>query len=141
MNAVRAANSMRSTLPSLSGAVVAVMGAGSGIGKGVVTRLTGMGANLSLADMNGEAVRVQADAVRAGGGKCMAFEVDVRDTDAVNRWINESVKALGKLDGAVNSAGVCVSNPLRGSGLPSLKADVGLSQEARGCRTNHDEVR
>ncbi len=86
--------------------VIAISGAGSGIGQGVARHLASRGAYLSIADLNYEAVDAFARDVRAADGMCLAVRVDVRDTDAVDRWIQQTVDEYGWLDGAVNSAGV-----------------------------------
>ena len=98
-------------LSSLSGKVVAISGAGSGIGRGSARLLASVGARLSLADANYESVKSQAEAFQAEGKSCIACCVDVTDTTAITSWIQHTVKALGKLDGAVNCAGVCICNP------------------------------
>ncbi|KAI9878968.1 MAG: hypothetical protein M1830_010022 [Pleopsidium flavum] len=90
----------------LSEAVIAIAGAGSGIGQGVAKHLADLGAHLSLADLNFESVENDAKSIRAAGGKCIAFQIDVRDTAAVNNWIQTTVDVFGSLNGAVNCAGV-----------------------------------
>lgn len=92
---------------SLSRLVVAISGAGSGIGQGTAQLFSRLGACLSLADLDYQSVKSQAESIQAGGGTCLAFRVDVKDTQAVTSWIKQTEKALGKLDGSVNCAGVC----------------------------------
>jgi len=38
------------------------------------------------------------------GGKAVAFQADVRDTDAVNRMVDSVLSAFGRIDGLVNNA-------------------------------------
>ena len=69
--------------------------------------LASHGARISLADLNDAGLKT-AIATLAGfeDGKHMYQAVDVRSTHAVDAWIDATVKTYGKLDGAVNMAGV-----------------------------------
>lgn len=97
---------MTAPISSLRGAVIAIAGAGSGIGRGAAVHLASLGAHLSLADVSFEAVERHAAEIRASGGQCLASRCDVRDAAAVKNWIDSTVQAFGNLDGAVNCAGV-----------------------------------
>lgn len=90
-----------------SGKTVALTGAGSGIGLATAHLLASRGANLSLADVNQQALdKVKADIETRHKVKVLAFALDVRDFDQVNGWITSTVQDFGKLDGAANLAGV-----------------------------------
>lgn len=91
---------------SLSRAVVAISGAGSGIGLATAALLARRGAFLSLADRNGAAIESHAIAIEAAGGRCIAVPTDIRSASSVDEWIHSTVEAYGRLDGAVNCAGV-----------------------------------
>jgi arginine metabolism regulation protein II len=54
--------------------------------------------------LNAEGLR--AAVASLPGDKHTTTAVDVRDSKQVDAWINGAVKTLGKLDGAVNLAGV-----------------------------------
>jgi NAD(P)-dependent dehydrogenase (short-subunit alcohol dehydrogenase family) len=91
----------------LKGKVIALTGAGSGIGYATSLLLARQGAYLSLADVNPEALAekvVQIEQVSTG--KVFSAVVDVRKDEQVNSWIAKTVETFGKLDGAVNLAGV-----------------------------------
>jgi NAD(P)-dependent dehydrogenase (short-subunit alcohol dehydrogenase family) len=87
---------------SFAGKVIAITGAASGIGRTTARLLTSQGFCVSLADTNPSV----KEAVQCSPGEQMHAIVDVRDPDAVNSWINKTVSRFGKLDGAVNMAGV-----------------------------------
>ncbi|KAK2753896.1 hypothetical protein FQN54_007255 [Arachnomyces sp. PD_36] len=93
-------------MSSLTGKVVAVSGAASGIGRDVATSLAKRGAIVSLGDVHAEPLKLVADQIRSEGGRCAEFAVDVRDSTAVNEWIGQTIASLGPLQGAVNCAGV-----------------------------------
>ncbi|KAJ5947723.1 hypothetical protein N7466_000738 [Penicillium verhagenii] len=90
---------------SFEGKVIAITGAASGMGFATAKLLASRGAIISLADINEAAVK-EATECLDGSGKHMYTVVDVRHSQAVNTWIQSTVERLGKLDGAVNMAGV-----------------------------------
>ncbi|KAF2681429.1 3-oxoacyl-reductase [Lentithecium fluviatile CBS 122367] len=91
----------------LSGKVIALTGAASGIGLETALLLAKQGVHLSIADVNSTMlVEKAAEIEKASTGKVLSTTVDVRKDDQVNAWISKTVAAFGKLDGAVNMAGV-----------------------------------
>lgn len=75
------------------------------MGLAAATLLAERGAIISLADLN-EANLEKARSSLPGSQKHIATVVDVSKSDTVDAWIDRSVKDLGKLDGAVNFAGI-----------------------------------
>jgi NAD(P)-dependent dehydrogenase (short-subunit alcohol dehydrogenase family) len=67
--------------------------------------LASRGAIISLADLNKEALETATESL-PGSDKHICNTVDVRDSQSVDAWIEWTVEKLGKLDGAVNMAGV-----------------------------------
>lgn len=63
------------------------------------------GAAISLADINEDAMIAAVKSLK-DSEKHMYTVVDVRNSEAVNSWIESTVRKLGQLDGAVNMAGV-----------------------------------
>ena len=81
----------------------------SGIGFTTALLLAGQGVHLSLADLNEKQLLEAVDKIKgtaSSTNKIIHFAVDVRKDDQVNDWIAKTVEQLGKLDGAVNLAGV-----------------------------------
>lgn len=95
-------------MASLVGKVIAMTGAASGIGLSAARLLASRGAVLSLADVQTELLNEAAMSIRKDGGQCITFVVDVRDGKMVDAWIEQTVEKFGRLDGAVNCAGVSV---------------------------------
>ena len=86
----------------LSGKVAFVTGAASGIGKAIVELLSENGAAIVVADINGAG----AKAVAATLPRAIAVTVDIRDVDAIDRAVQATTDAFGRLDILVNNAGV-----------------------------------
>ncbi|KAF5967479.1 L butanediol dehydrogenase [Fusarium coicis] len=76
----------------------------SGIGLAVAKLLASRCAQLSLADKNKAGLEAALESL-AGDGH-MITQVDVRESQEVSAWIEKTVSVFGKLDGAVNMAGV-----------------------------------
>ena len=90
----------------LQGKVIAITGAGSGIGAATAREAVARGATLSLSDIDEDATNQIVEELRAKGEKVMGKKVDVADSDSVDAWIAETVHRFGRLDGAANVAGV-----------------------------------
>ncbi|KAH7161514.1 dehydrogenase with different specificitie [Dactylonectria macrodidyma] len=94
-------------MASLSGKVIAISGASSGIGLATAQLLASRGAVLSLADLNEKGLTIAAQGLATRGGQGhLTTLVDVRKGDQVEEWIRQTINQLGKLDGAINLAGV-----------------------------------
>ena len=73
-----------------------VVGASSGIGHAVAVSATERGAKVAVAARRVDLLNSLADAI---GG--FAFELDVEDSSAISRVVNEAADALGGLDAVV----------------------------------------
>lgn len=103
----------------LAGRVALVTGAGRGLGRHVVLRLAGAGADVVLvartagtdASTPGSLAHVAAE-VRALGRNALEAALDVTDDDAVAALARRVHEEVGPLDALVNNAGVIVNRPL-----------------------------
>jgi NAD(P)-dependent dehydrogenase (short-subunit alcohol dehydrogenase family) len=86
--------------------VAIVTGGGSGIGEAVGRLFAAEGARVVLADVNTAGADRVAHDIKANEGVVDVFKVDVADADAVQQMIEFTVKRFGKLDIAVNNAGI-----------------------------------
>jgi NAD(P)-dependent dehydrogenase (short-subunit alcohol dehydrogenase family) len=90
----------------LAGRVIAVTGAGSGIGRATALLLATEGAHVACLDVQEEAVRAVADEIARAGGKALASRLDVTDPASVRAAIDGTVSHFGALHTLVNAAGV-----------------------------------
>ncbi|KAK1547889.1 hypothetical protein CPAR01_01856 [Colletotrichum paranaense] len=86
--------------------VIAITGAASGMGLATARLLASRGASLSLADLSEVKLQKVITTLPGGTQKHLAIAVDVRSPASVQTWIDKTVEKFGKLDGAVNMAGV-----------------------------------
>ncbi len=89
--------------------VIALTGAGSGIGRALAIDLAGRGAVLALADMDAQGL-AQTKAL-LGNRPASATVLDVSDTAALTAWIDGAAAEFGRLDGIINNAGLSVVAP------------------------------
>ena len=80
-----------------------VTGAGSGIGKAIVSRYIAEGARVLVADMNAEAAKQVVDEL---GNHAQSFVVDVTNAAEVEALMAHAIEVWGGLDILVNNAGV-----------------------------------
>jgi len=104
----------------LSRQIVAVLGAGSGIGKALATRLISEGATVAAMDLNREKVETTAEEIVhergvgigvagsdiSGSGDVIALECDITDRESIKRAIQQTVIAYGGIDSVVITAGL-----------------------------------
>ena len=86
--------------------VAVVTGAAKGMGRAIVLRLAGEGANLVLAAREAPSLEQVAREVRALGPKALVVPTDVRDEASVQAMVEAALDAFGgRVDILVNCAG------------------------------------
>ncbi|KAH7115458.1 3-oxoacyl-reductase [Dactylonectria estremocensis] len=95
------------TLKPFADKVIAITGAGSGIGRATAIYLGRYGASLAISDVNKTAVdKVAAEIITdCPDAKVIASAVDVSEADQVKAWVDQAIDTFGRLDGAANIAG------------------------------------
>ncbi|OPG06012.1 SDR family NAD(P)-dependent oxidoreductase [Microbispora sp. GKU 823] len=86
--------------------VVLVTGAGSGVGRAVARGFAREGATVVAAGRGRGPLEQTVTLIEAEGGRAAALTVDVTDSEAVARLVREIVTRFGRLDVAVNNAGI-----------------------------------
>jgi NADP-dependent 3-hydroxy acid dehydrogenase YdfG len=93
----------------LSGRVVLVTGASSGIGEGVALAFAAEGATVVAAGRRADRVTALAQRIVTGGGTAMPLELDVTDETKTRSGIEQIRERYGRLDVLVNNAGIMLS--------------------------------
>jgi NADP-dependent 3-hydroxy acid dehydrogenase YdfG len=90
----------------LSGQVVAVTGASSGIGEATALACARAGAAVALAARRADRIDELARRIVADGGRAIAVPTDVGEEDQARAFVERTHAELGRLDVLVNNAGV-----------------------------------
>jgi NAD(P)-dependent dehydrogenase (short-subunit alcohol dehydrogenase family) len=96
---------MASKLFDLTGKTAVVVGGTSGIGLAIALGLADSGANVVASSRRMEQCEETAAAIEAKGVKTLRIASDVADRASLQTLCDETVKAFGKVDILVNSAG------------------------------------
>jgi NADP-dependent 3-hydroxy acid dehydrogenase YdfG len=99
----------------LSGKVVAITGASSGIGEATALAAAARGAAVSLAARRTDRIEALAERITADGGRALAITADVGEEDQANDFVRRTHDELGGLDVLVNNAGVMLLGPIPGA--------------------------
>ncbi len=90
----------------LKGKVALVAGASKGLGFAVARALAAEGASVSISSRDEKAITDAAGRIeRDTGSRVVAMPVDVRDKDAIDRWISHSADTLGGIDALMTNSG------------------------------------
>lgn len=114
----------------LSGQVAVVTGAGNGIGKACALALADSGAQVALIDISADAMAQTRKEINELGGSCTAYLCDVSKVAAINETYNAIVDHYGRIDIAVNSAGVNIQQ--RGEEVTEEAWDKVMGINAKG---------
>jgi len=113
-----------------------VTGGASGIGAALGRELARRGAQVVLADRDGEDAKAEAARIAAAGGRAEAATVDVRDAAAVATLVADAFARHGRLDFLFNNAGIGVGGEARDLALEDWReaVEVNLMGVVHGVR-------
>lgn len=95
----------------LNGRNVLITGAASGIGLATARLAAREGARVALCDRDDEQGSSAVAAIVADGGDALFVRMDVTSEAEVSAGVDTFVRALGRLDGAFNNAGISTDPP------------------------------
>jgi len=142
---------------SLARQVVAVVGAGSGIGKELCHRICGEGAHVVSVDLGEEAAQTTANEVLekvgegigisgtgvSACGPAIGLGADITDRASIGRMLDEAILAYGGVDSLVVTAGIFVPPDIEGN-IPdeafSLTFDINVKGGYLAAKTLADKV-
>lgn len=94
----------------LAGKIALITGAGRGIGAATARLFAQEGASVVLAARSEEEVTRLAGEITASGGAALAVRTDVADAASMQALVQHAVETYGRLDIAVNNAGIAGGN-------------------------------
>ncbi|GAB91790.1 SDR family NAD(P)-dependent oxidoreductase [Gordonia rhizosphera] len=94
------------TTTHFDGMTALVTGAGGGFGRAISAELAAGGAYVAVVDRDAASGQQTVDEIAAAGGSATLNVVDLTDPDAVANMVSDLVKDRGRLDVAVNNAGI-----------------------------------
>ncbi|MGB2693968.1 MAG: SDR family oxidoreductase [Dehalococcoidia bacterium] len=90
----------------LEGKTALITGAGSGMGRLAAETFAREGASVVAADITPDGLAETVERVRGAGGTITGVEGDVGNAGDVRRWVEEGMRAYGKLNVLYNNAGI-----------------------------------
>ena len=90
---------------NISGKVIIITGASSGIGRATALALARDRANLALVARREKLLASLAEEVNARGGKSLVMPLDLRQKDHVKTMVDSTHKQFGRIDVLINNAG------------------------------------
>ena len=123
-------------MTAIKGKVVAVTGAGSGIGRALASALCARGAHVALSDVDERGLAETASGLHGSAGRVTTHRVDVRDREAVEAYARAVREAHGGADIIINNAGVSVRGSIEELDYDDFKLviDVNLWGVVHGTR-------
>ena len=100
------------TIETFDGLVVAITGAGSGIGRGLALEAAARGAHLALSDIDIARAEATAAMITTPGTTVTVHALDVADRSAVFAWADTVVAEHGRANVIINNAGVALMAPV-----------------------------
>jgi len=97
-------------MKQLSGKVVVITGAGSGIGRAVALRLAREGCHLALSDIDTTRLQETENLLSVFKVKVSCHKVDVSNKNQMYAHADEVAKTHGRVDMIINNAGVSVTD-------------------------------
>jgi len=89
-----------------------VTGGAMGIGLGIATAFVEAGANVMIADVDGDATRAAATELEGRGTKVATMEIDLTQEGAGEAIVARCVEQFGSIDVLVNNAGIFPQVPM-----------------------------
>ena len=106
---------------NISGKVVVITGASSGLGEATARHLSKLGAKVVLGARRKERLEQLVSELVAAGGEAVAYQTDVTRADEVKALIQGALDTFGRVDVLINNAGYGAMGPLLDGGVEAMQ--------------------
>ena len=96
----------------MTGKIIAITGASSGIGEATARLLAASGHRLVLGARRTDQLAAIAQSIETQGGIAIPFELDVTNRESAKAFVDFTIGRFGRIDVMVNNAGVMYSAPI-----------------------------
>lgn len=108
-------------MKTLKNKVVAITGAGSGIGRATAVAMAERGTLLAVSDVNEMGLDETVALCRQAGAQCTGTRLDVSDREAVHAWADDTRKGFGQVNVIINNAGVSLGGVIEDLGYDDFE--------------------
>ena len=99
-------------MSNITGKIVVITGASSGVGEGTARLLAGNGAKVALGARRKDRIDALVSDITAKGGSAIGFKTDVTKRGEVEALIKGAIDKHGRIDAIVNNAGIMPIAPM-----------------------------
>lgn len=99
-------------IDNITGKVIVITGASSGMGAAAASYLAAKGASVVLGARRADRIESLAAEIIEAGGKATAVVTDVTKRDDVGKLVKTAVETYGRIDVLINNAGLMPLSPL-----------------------------
>jgi 3-oxoacyl-[acyl-carrier protein] reductase len=115
-------------MSKLNEKVALITGGSRGIGAAIAKRLAADGASVAITyAKDASAASAVVKAIELGGGKAVAIQADVADTEAVKGAVEKAVATFGRLDVLVNNAGTAIPKAFEETTLEEIDRVININ--------------
>jgi NADP-dependent 3-hydroxy acid dehydrogenase YdfG len=104
--------------------VVAVTGAGTGIGQAIAAKVGALGWRVAVGGRRVDKLTETAQLVEKAGGTCLPHELDVTDGDSVERFFTDVESEVGTVTAIINNAAMARYGPLDDFSPAEIAAEI-----------------
>jgi NADP-dependent 3-hydroxy acid dehydrogenase YdfG len=97
---------------NITGKVIVITGASSGMGAAAARHLAARGASVVLGARRADRIQTLAAEITESGGQAIAAVTDVTNREDVRKLVDSAVETYGRIDVLINNAGVMPLSPL-----------------------------
>lgn len=111
-------------LETEQGRVVAITGAGTGIGRETALQFGALGWQVAIGGRRLDKLAETAQVVQSAGGRCLAAQLDVTDPDSVEQFFTRVEAEFGTVTALINNAATARYGPLEDFPVAEIAAAI-----------------